>query len=78
MATKKQVETEIKENVASYRATYANSKAVSGRGRGASKRAYQMMMDRNSGALDTLWKLFPDSPAWSETGWAQTTKRTGK
>lgn len=32
-------------------------------------RALQMQMDRASGALDALHKLFPDLPAWTETKW---------
>jgi hypothetical protein len=34
-----------------------------------SKRAYTMMKDRQSGALDSLHQLFPNLPAWSETKW---------
>jgi hypothetical protein len=33
------------------------------------KQAFKMDMDRASGALDALHKLFPTLPAWSETKW---------
>lgn len=35
----------------------------------SAERAFQMQMDRASGALDVLDRLFPDLPAWTETKW---------
>ena len=34
-----------------------------------SGRAFQMMMDKASGALDALFDLDPGNKSWTETGW---------
>lgn len=69
----------IRQHVDAYRKSHASLKQVrdlKGDRIGVtdttrSERAFQMQMDRASGALDVLFELVPKDTAWADTGWIQ-------
>lgn len=65
---RKKISEQIVGAVESYRHASKKLKTVTAEtSRG--KRAYHMMMDRAAGALDVLYTLDPENPAWASTGW---------
>lgn len=56
----------IRDYVAEYRRCRETEKRLS---KPKAKAAYRSMADRARGALDALFNLHPNSPAWAETGW---------